>query len=131
MEERRYHEEHTWVRSEKDEVLVGVTDYAQNEMGDIIYVELPEEGAAIVEGESFTTVESAKAVQDLVAPLSGEVLRCNEDLLDAPEIINEAPYGDGWLVAVKPDEAFDPASLLSEEEYRQSTAAEPENEDAV
>ncbi len=131
MEERRYHEEHTWVRPKKDEVLVGVTDYAQNEMGDIIYVELPEEGAAIVEGESFTTVESAKAVQDLVAPLSGEVLRCNEDLLDAPEIINEDPYGDGWLVAVKPDEAFELSSLLSEEEYRQSTAAEPENEDAV
>ena len=131
MEERRYHEEHTWVRPEKDEVLVGVTDYAQNEMGDIIYVELPEEGAAMVEGESFTTVESAKAVQDLVAPLSGEVLRCNEDLLDAPEIINEDPYGDGWLVAVKPDEAFDPGSLLSQEEYQQSTAAEPGNEDAV
>ncbi len=131
MGERRYHEEHTWVRLEKDEVLVGVTDYAQNEMGDIIYAELPEEGAGIVEGESFATIESAKAVQDLVAPLSGEVLRCNDGLLDAPEVINEDPYGNGWLVAVKPDEAFDPGSLLSEEEYQQSTAAEPDNEDVV
>ncbi len=128
MEKRFYHEEHTWVGVEGDAVVVGITHYAQNEMGDIIFVELPEEGAVIAAGEVFATLESAKAVQDLVAPLGGEVVRHNEGLLDAPEIINEDPYGDGWLVEVTPEEGFDPSALLSEDEYQQLTAGEPDED---
>ncbi len=129
MAPRFYHAEHTWVMMKGDEAVVGITDYAQDEMGDIIFVELPEEGAAVAEGEVFATVESAKAVQDLVAPLSGEVIRRNDDLLDAPEIINEEPYGDGWLIAVAPGEGFDPDSLLSEEEYQQVIGDESDEND--
>ena len=119
MDERFYHKEHTWVSIDGDEVIVGLTDYAQNEMGDIIYVELPEEGAAIIEGDSFATVESAKAVQDIIAPLSGEVVRGNEDLLDAPEVINEDSYGSGWLIVVAPEDDFKPSQLMSAAEYEQ------------
>ena len=129
MARRFYHEEHTWVRMEGDEAVVGITDYAQDEMGDIIFLELPEEGAAVAEGEVFATIESAKAVQDLIAPLSGEVVRRNDDLLDAPEITNEDPYGDGWLIALAPEEGFDPGSLLSEEEYQQVIGNESDEDD--
>jgi len=116
MTERRYHEEHIWVSENAGEVTVGITNYAQDEMGDIIYVELPEVGATIAAGEPFATVESAKAVQDLVAPLSGEVVRANEELLDIPELINEDPYEAGWLVVVTP-EGFDPGQLMDEDQY--------------
>jgi len=119
MSERLYHEEHTWVDMEGDEVTIGITDYAQNEMGDIIYVELPEVGSTITEGQPFVTIESAKAVQDVIAPLSGEVVSVNDDLLDAPEIINEEPYGGGWLVTVAPAADFEPDQLMDEDQYDQ------------
>jgi len=117
MSERFYHEEHVWVSKDNDEMTVGISDYAQNEMGDIIYVELPDEGAPITAGQPFATIESAKAVQDLIAPLSGAVVRRNDELLDSPEVINEDPYEAGWLIAVTPDEEFDAAQLMSEAEY--------------
>jgi len=118
MAERRYHEEHIWVSESDGEVTVGITDYAQNEMGDIIYVELPEAGSSMTEGQPFATVESAKAVQDLLAPLSGKVIRANEELLDVPELINEGPYEAGWLVVVAPED-FEPDKLMDEDEYNQ------------
>ena len=118
MSERLYYEEHTWVNVEGDEVTVGLTDYAQDEMGDIIYVELPEAGSTMIKGQPFATIESAKAVQDLLAPLSGEVVRANEELLDIPERINEDPYEAGWLVVVAP-EGFESNQLMSEDEYDQ------------
>ena len=117
MSERFYHEEHVWVSEGGDELIMGISDYAQNEMGDIIYVELPEQGSSIAAGEPFATLESAKAVQDLVAPLTGKVVRHNEELLDFPEVINEEPYGGGWLIAVAPDEQFDAEQLMSQAEY--------------
>ncbi len=119
MSERLYHKEHTWVGIEGDEVTVGLTDYAQNEMGDIIYVELPEVGSTITEGQPFVTIESAKAVQDVIAPVSGEVVSVNEDLLDIPEAINEEPYGAGWLVTVAPAADFAPDQLMNESQYDQ------------
>ncbi len=118
MSERLYYEEHTWVSVEDDKATVGLTDYAQNEMGDIIYVELPEVGSSVTEGQPFATLESAKAVQDVIAPLSGEVLQANEELLDVPELINEDPYGAGWLVMIAPED-FDPDKLMDEDEYNQ------------
>ena len=118
MTERRYHEKHMWVRESAGEVTVGITNYAQDEMGDIIYVELPEVGATVAAGEPFVTVESAKAVQDLLAPLSGEVIRANEELSDIPELVNENPYEAGWLIVVTPED-FHPGELMDEEEYEQ------------
>jgi len=119
MSERLYHEEHTWVGIEGDKVTVGLTDYAQNEMGDIIYVELPEVGSTITEGQPFVTIESAKAVQDVIAPVSGEVVGHNDEVLDVPEMINEEPYGAGWLVTVAPAADFAPDQLMDEEQYDQ------------
>ncbi len=118
MAERRYHEEHIWISESDGEVTVGITDYAQNELGDIIYVELPEAGSSMTEGQPFATIESAKAVQDLLAPLSGKVIRANEELLDIPELINEGPYEAGWLVVVAPED-FEPDKLMDEDEYKQ------------
>ena len=119
MSERLYYEEHTWVNVEGDEVTVGLTDYAQNEMGDIIYVELPEAGSTMTEGQPFVTIESAKAVQDVIAPVSGKVVGHNDKVLDVPEMINEEPYGGGWLVTVAPGPDFDPGQLMDEEQYDQ------------
>ncbi len=119
MAERRYHKEHIWVSESGGEVTVGLTDYAQDEMGDIIYVELPEAGSTITEGQPFVTIESAKAVQDVIAPVSGEVVGHNDEVLDAPEMINEEPYGGGWLVTVAPGPDFAPDKLMDEDEYNQ------------
>jgi len=119
MSERLYHKEHTWVGIEGDKVTVGLTDYAQNEMGDIIYVELPEVGSTITEGQPFVTIESAKAVQDVIAPVSGEVVGHNDEVLDVPEMINEEPYGAGWLVTVAPAADFAPDQLMDESQYDQ------------
>ena len=111
-----YHEDHAWVRQEGDEFIIGVSNYAQDQLGDIIFVELPEEGAEVSAGDPFATVESAKAVHDVTAPINGEVTKCNEELLDAPETLNEDPYGSGWMIVVKAD-ADALASLLTYEEY--------------
>jgi len=119
MSERLYHKEHTWVGIEGDKVTVGLTDYAQDEMGDIIYVELPEVGSTMTEGQPFATIESAKAVQDVLAPVSGEVVSVNDDLLDIPETINEEPYGAGWLVTVAPGPDFAAEQLMDEGQYDQ------------
>ena len=115
-ESLRYDENHAWVRQEGGEFFIGISDYAQDQLGDIIFAELPEEGAHIAAGEPFATLESAKAVHDVVAPINGEVTRYNEELLDAPETINEDPYASGWMIAVKAEsDAAD--SMLTYEEY--------------
>jgi len=97
----KYTSEHEWVRVEGDVATVGITDYAQDQLGDIVFVELPEEGSGVEKGETFGVVESTKSVSDLYAPVSGQVLEANDPLLDSPEIINEDPYGEGWLVKIK------------------------------
>lgn len=113
-----FDESHMWVRLEDDDTaIMGLSDYAQDMMGEIIFVELPEEGAAIIRGDACGTVESVKSVEDLLAPASGEVIRVNEDVLDAPETINQDPHGDGWLIEVKLEDPSELESLMSESEY--------------
>jgi glycine cleavage system H protein len=113
-EDLRYTNSHEWVRIEGDTATIGITDHAQDELGDIVFVELPDEGATFDAGESFGTVESVKAVSDLYAPVGGEVVEVNSALEDAPENINEDPYGEGWFVKLR---ITDEADLLSPEEY--------------
>jgi glycine cleavage system H protein len=117
-EDLRYHEGHAWVRQEGEEATIGVTQYATEEMGEIIFAELPDEGTEIERDEVFGNVESAKAVEDLLAPVSGTVVRRNEAVLDAPETINEDPYGEGWLIVVRMEDESSLDSLLSATEYR-------------
>jgi len=116
-DDRQYLESHEWA-SDDDPVRVGISDFAQDELGDVVYVELPEVGDEVTAGEEFGVVESIKAVSDLYSPVSGEVVAVNDDLADAPELVNEDPYGDGWMLEVDADDpgAFD--GLLSAEEYR-------------
>jgi glycine cleavage system H protein len=100
-ENLKYARTDEWVRIEGDEALIGISDYAQHELGDIVYVELPEAGTRVTAGAAFGVVESVKAVSDLVSPVSGEVLESNTPVTDEPGIINNAPYGDGWLIKVR------------------------------
>ena len=113
-EDLQYTKSHEWVRIEGDTATIGITDHAQDELGDVVFVELPDEGATFDAGESFGTVESVKAVSDLYAPVGGEVVEVNSALEDAPENINEDPYGEGWIVKLR---TTDEADLLSPEEY--------------
>jgi glycine cleavage system H protein len=110
----QYTKSHEWVRTEGDTATIGITDHAQDELGDVVFVELPDEGTTLDAGESFGTVESVKAVSDLYTPVGGEVVEVNSALEDAPENINEDPYGEGWIVKLR---ITDRADLLSPEEY--------------
>jgi glycine cleavage system H protein len=113
-EELQYTESHEWVRIDGDTATIGITDHAQDELGDVVFVELPDEGATFDAGDSFGTVESVKAVSDLYTPVGGEVVEVNSALEDAPENINEDPYGEGWIVKLR---TTDEPDLLSPEEY--------------
>jgi glycine cleavage system H protein len=115
-EELQYTRSHEWVRTEGDTATIGITDHAQDELGDIVFVELPEEGATFDAGDSFGTVESVKAVSDLYTPVGGEVVEVNEALNDSPEMINEDPYGEGWIVKIQ---VSGEADLLSASDYEQ------------
>jgi glycine cleavage system H protein len=110
----QYTKSHEWVRIEDDTATIGITDHAQDELGDIVFVELPDEGDTFDVGDSFGTVESVKAVSDLYTPVGGEVVEVNSSLEDAPEKINEDPYGEGWIVKLR---TSNEADLLSPEEY--------------
>jgi glycine cleavage system H protein len=120
-EDLQYTESHEWVRIEGETATIGITDHAQDELGDVVFVELPGEGDAFDAGESFGTVESVKAVSDLYAPVGGEVVEVNSALEDAPENINEDPYGEGWIVKLR---TSDEPHLLSPHEYEQVVAEE-------
>ena len=112
--ELKYSKSHEWVREDGDVVVIGLSDFAQSELGDLVFVNLPEEGDEVEAGETFADVESVKAVSDVYSPVSGEVVEINEELLDNPALINEAPY-DAWFVKVK--NVSDTEELLSAEEY--------------
>ena len=114
-EELLYSKSHEWVKEVGEEMVIGLTDYAQSELGDLVFVNLPEEGDELTVGEAFADVESVKAVSDVYAPVAGTVSEINEELLDAPEKINEAPY-EAWLVRVK--DVTEKEALLSAEEYQ-------------
>ena len=114
----RYTREHEWIAVHGAVATVGITHYAQSELGDIVYVELPAAGSAVVAGEEFGTVESVKAVSEIYAPASGEVIEVNAALQSAPETINKDPYGDGWLIKIRLADAAEPGGLMSAAEYR-------------
>jgi glycine cleavage system H protein len=113
-----YHAEHDWARVEGEQATFGITWYAQDSLGEVVFFDPPEVGAAVSKDESYAEVESVKAVSDVIAPLSGEVVEVNEALADAPEKINEDPYGEGWLVRVKLSDPGEAESLLSAADYR-------------
>ena len=117
-EELRYTKEHEWIRIEGGSVVIGVTDYAQNALTDVVWVELPEMGITVSSMESFASVESVKSVSEIYAPISGEVIEINEDLEDAPELINEDPYGKGWICKMSVSDASELSSLLDGTTYR-------------
>ena len=116
-EELRYSPDHEWVRPEGDLARVGLTDYAQDQLGDIVYVELPSIGAHIAQGAVFATVESVKSVSECFMPLAGEIAAVNGPLSDDPVLLNQSPYGDGWMVLVKPDDPAAVSQLLTAEAY--------------
>ncbi len=113
----RYTEEHEWVRVEGDEVSIGITDFAQNALTEVVWVELPEVGSVVEVMESFASVESVKSVSEIYAPVAGTVTEVNESLEDAPERINEDPYGDGWICKIKTGEGVDLSGLLDSDSY--------------
>lgn len=114
----RYHEEHDWVRIEGDQATFGITWYAQDSLGEVVFFDPPEVGSEIQKDSSYAEVESVKAVSDVIAPMSGEVLEVNDALQDSPEQINEDPYGAGWLVKVRLTSPEEAQQLLGVEEYR-------------
>ncbi|MBA2175728.1 glycine cleavage system protein GcvH [Halobacillus locisalis] len=115
--ELKYSEEHEWVKDEGENVRIGITDFAQSELGDIVFVELPEVGEEIEADEPFGSVESVKTVSELYAPISGKVVEVNEELEDSPEFVNESPYDKAWMVVLEPNNADDANQLMSAEQY--------------
>ncbi|MDQ3644366.1 MAG: glycine cleavage system protein GcvH [Actinomycetota bacterium] len=118
-EDLKYHPEHDWARIEGEEATFGITWYAQDALGEVVFYDAPEVGAAVTKDKAYTEVESVKAVSDVFAPLSGEIVAVNALLADAPENINSDPYGDGWLVRVKLSDASEVESLLDAAAYRE------------
>lgn len=116
-EDLLYSEEHEWIKREGDKVRIGITEFAQSELGDIVFVELPEEGDEIETDEPFGSVESVKTVSELYAPISGKVVEVNEDLDDSPEFVNESPYDKAWMVVVEPADETELDELLTAEQY--------------
>jgi len=115
----RYSEEHEWLRADGDEAVVGITAYAADQLGDVVFVELPAVGRTLRTKEAFGVIESVKAVSDLFAPVSGEVLAVNEELAARPELVNADPYGQGWMVRLRPERSEDAAELRDAESYRE------------
>jgi glycine cleavage system H protein len=117
-EDLQYTKEHEWLKVSGSVATIGITHYAQGELGDIVYVELPQDGAAIVAGESFGTVESVKAVSEIYAPVSGEVAETNGALEATPDAVNRDPYGEGWLIRIKLAGPLEQEGLMSAADYR-------------
>ena len=121
-EDLRYHREHDWARIEDGEAVLGVTWYAQDALGELVHYEPPEEGATVAKDASYGEVESVKAVSDLISPLSGEIIEVNPAVVDAPETVNEDPYGAGWLIRIRLSEPSEVDELLDAAAYRQLLA---------
>jgi glycine cleavage system H protein len=117
-DDRRYTQDHEWARLEDGRVRVGITDYAQDALGDVVFVQLPEQGARVEAGATFSEVESTKSVSDIYAPVAGTVVEVNSDLTDAPQRINEDPYGEGWICVIEPNDAAAVDALLDAEGYQ-------------
>ena len=117
-DELLYHSEHDWARVDGDEAVLGVTWFAQDALGELVHYEAPDVGSSVSKDTSYGEVESVKAVSDLISPLSGEVLEVNQKVVDAPETVNEDPYGDGWLIRIRMSSPGERDQLLSAAEYR-------------
>ena len=126
--ELRYSREHEWVAVEENIATIGITDYAQDQLGDIVYVELPEVGTQVTKDEAFGVVESVKAVSDIYAPVSGTVTEVNVGLPDSPETINEDPYGDAWMIRVEMSDPEELEDLMKAAEYKKFVEEEKEEE---
>jgi glycine cleavage system H protein len=118
-DDRRYTQDHEWARLEDGRVRIGITDYAQDALGDVVFVQLPERGAQVEAGVTFSEVESTKSVSDIYAPVAGTVVEVNSDLVDAPQRINEDPYGEGWICVIDPTDPAALDSLLDADGYLQ------------
>lgn len=125
-EDLKYSKQHEWVLVEGNVATIGITDFAQDQLGDIVFVELPAVGDKVSKEDAFGVVESVKAVSDVYAPLTGKVLEINDDLPDNPEILNEDPYGDGWIIKIEMSDPDEIEDLLSSEEYEEYVAEEKE-----
>ncbi len=119
LENLRYSKDHEWVAVDGETATIGITDYAQHSMGDVVYVELPKVGEQLAAHDAFGSVESVKAVSEIFSPIAGEVLEANDALNDMPEVVNNDPYGDAWMIKIKMDNAGDGDALLNAEEYEE------------
>lgn len=117
-EDRKYSKEHEWVKIEEEKAIIGITYYAQKELGDVVYVDLPEVGKEIKRGEVIATLESVKTASEVYSPLSGKVIKVNEKLKEKPELINEDPYNNGWIVILEFSDSKEYDNLLSSENYK-------------
>jgi glycine cleavage system H protein len=115
--ELKYTESHEWLRIEGNQCYVGITDHAQEQLGDIVFVDLPQEGAELEKGDVLGNIESVKSVSDIYAPVAGKVVQVNEALLDSPELVNQDPYGEGWIAVLEISDPADLDNLLTAEEY--------------
>lgn len=118
-DDRQYTSEHEWVRLDGDTAVVGITEFAQDQLGDVVYVELPEVGSAVTQGGGFGTIDSVKTASDLYAPVTGEVVAVNEALSETPEKVNSDPYGEGWMIRISPSDPGQLNSLMSAAEYEE------------
>jgi glycine cleavage system H protein len=125
-EDIKYHREHSWVRVEGKRATLGITDYAQQQLGDIVYVDLPEIDTEVDADSELSEIESTKATSPLISPVSGTVVEVNEDLADSPEIINEDPYGNGWLLVIEMSDPSEVNELMSRDEYEKFLKEEEE-----
>jgi glycine cleavage system H protein len=125
-EDLKYSKEHEWVLVEDKVATVGITDYAQDQLGDIVFVEMPAIGDKVSKEDAFGVVESVKAVSDIYAPVSGKVLEVNDDLPDNPEMVNEDPYGDGWMIKIEMNDPEELQDLMTAAEYEEYVAEEKE-----
>ena len=120
----KFTEDHEWIRVDGETAIIGITDYAQGELGDVVYVDLPAEGDSFAKQDVFGTIEAVKAASDLYCPISGEIVEINDQIADAPETINKDPYGDGWMIKFKPSDPAEWDGLLSGDDYEKVAAEE-------
>jgi glycine cleavage system H protein len=126
--ELKYTDEHEWAKLEGEIAVIGITDYAQERLGDVVFVELPEIGTETEKGEAFCVVESVKAASDIYAPMSGEIAEINKNLEDHPELVNQSPYGEGWMVRIKVTDPAEIEDLMSSDRYRKYVEEQEESE---
>ncbi len=118
-ENLKYTEDHEWIRAEGNEAFIGITDFAQSELGDIVFIEIETEGEKLDKGEAFGTIEAVKTVSDMFMPVAGKVIEANPEINDSPEIVNKDPYGDGWMIKISVDKPSELDELLTAEQYKE------------